>query len=116
MPTSASAEVSLRILMSVPKKAVELSPDARTDFTDILMYTLSHWGAQQRDRYEAALVRVIAALGDFPEMGTRRDNLVPGYRSQPVEHHVIYYRIKGDVVEVVRILHERVDAARWLRP
>ena len=102
--------------MSVPSKSVEISPDARADFTAILMYTLAEWGVEQCDRYESTLLRAITALGDFPEMGTRRDKLGPDYRSQPVEHHVLYYRILGDVVEVMRILHERADAARHLRP
>jgi plasmid stabilization system protein ParE len=31
------------------------------------------------------------------------------------EHHVVYYRIQDDVIEIVRILHERANAARHLR-
>lgn len=81
--------------MSAPKKTVEFSPDARADFTDILLSTLAQWGLEQCDRYEAALLQGIATLGDFPEKGAHRDDLVPGYRAQPIEHHVAYDRIKG---------------------
>lgn len=49
-------------------------------------------------------------------IGKARDDLGAGLRAWPVEHHVIYYRIKSDAIEVVRILHERADAARHLRP
>jgi hypothetical protein len=36
-------------------------------------------------------------------------------RSRLVEHHVVYYRVHSDVIEIVRILHERFDAARYFR-
>jgi toxin ParE1/3/4 len=90
-------------------KHVEISPDAREDFTQIQLYTAERWGNAQALRYEAALERAIMNLGAFPEIGVRRDHLAVGYRSQRFEHHVIFYRIMGDVIEIVRILHERVD-------
>ena len=42
--------------------------------------------------------------------------LFPGCRVRPVERHVLYYRILGDVIEVVRILHERVDPTEHFPP
>jgi toxin ParE1/3/4 len=53
-------------------------------------------------------------LRDHPRMGRERDDPRPGLLSLPVEHHVLYYRLRRDVIEVVRILHERADAARQL--
>ncbi|MBA2598677.1 MAG: type II toxin-antitoxin system RelE/ParE family toxin [Chloroflexia bacterium] len=40
--------------------------------------------------------------------------LFPGCRVRPVEHHILYYRIGADEIEVVRILHERTDPTRYL--
>ncbi len=102
--------------MSSPRRTVILSPDAQADFTDIRLYTLQQWGENQRDRYEAALQRAIAALADFPEVGVRLPRLFSGCRVRPVGRHVLYYRIMGDVIEVVRILHERTDPTRYFQP
>ncbi|MGH2618869.1 MAG: type II toxin-antitoxin system RelE/ParE family toxin [Thermomicrobiales bacterium] len=98
--------------MSSPKRTVILSSEAQDDFIDIRMYTQQEWGEAQRDRYEAALLRAIAALVDFPEVGVRVPRLFPGCRVRPVERHGLYYRILDDVIEVVRILHERADPTR----
>jgi toxin ParE1/3/4 len=102
--------------MSAPKRTVELSPDAEQNYDDILLYSVLNWGETQMQIYQVALDRAIETLAEFPEAGARRDRLFPGCRIRPVEHHVIYYPIKPVAVEVVRILHERADAARHLRP
>lgn len=66
--------------MSSPERTVFLSPNARADFSDILLYTLQQWGEDQRDRYEALLTRAIAGLADFPDTGPRRPRLIAGCR------------------------------------
>ena len=101
--------------MSARKRTVSLSPDAQDDYDGILLYSLVHWGEERTQQYQAALDRALAELADYPEVGARRDELLPGYRARPVERHVIYYRIVADAVEVVRILHERMDAVKHLR-
>ena len=65
-------------------------------------------------RYRSVLDRGLVAIGDHPEIGRPRDRLFPGCRTIQVEHYLLYYRIKPDLIEVVRILHERADAARHL--
>lgn len=102
--------------MSVPSWSVDLSPEARVDFTDILLYTQEQWGEEQRDRYQATLQQAIAGLADFPKAGVRRDRVVLGCRVRPVEQHVLYYRIEDGTISVVRILHRRADPARHVRP
>jgi toxin ParE1/3/4 len=65
--------------------------------------------------YEAAIDHAYDILRDYPRIGKKRDDLRPNLLSFPVEHHVLFYRIKGDVIEIVRIHHERADAARHFR-
>ena len=72
----------------------------------------------------AATLRRIAAdpLGGATK---RRDDLRPGTRSFHMRHahgvvarvaspvHVVFYRVEAsDIVEIVRVLHERMDPAR----
>ncbi len=53
------------------------------------------------------LERVAALLAAFPEMGRRRDDLKAGARAFPVRRfrYVIYYRIEGDALLLVRFLY-----------
>ncbi|HUG63455.1 MAG TPA: type II toxin-antitoxin system RelE/ParE family toxin [Methylomirabilota bacterium] len=100
--------------MSGPRFTVTLSPEAERDYDELLLYGLLNWGEQQMLRYQESLDRAIEHLGDFPEIGPQRDDLCARCRLLPVEHHALYYRIEADAIQVVRILHERADAARHL--
>jgi toxin ParE1/3/4 len=100
--------------MSARRATVRLKPAARQDFRSILAYTGAQWGVAQRDIYRAEIEQALATLGTNPLIGQARDDLSPGLRSYPVEAHIIYYRISGSVVRVVRILHQKMDAARHL--
>ncbi len=102
--------------MSARRRRVRLTPRAQRDYDDILLYTEATWGPEQADRYEAALDRGLARLGTNARIGVARDDLHPGLRVHPVERHLLYYRIRNDTVEVIRILHERVDPARHVLP
>ena len=100
--------------MSAPRLGLVLTKRAQRDVRAIQLYTLRQWGAEQAIAYEAAIDQALETLRDRPRLGRVRDELRPGLLSYPAEHHVIYYRLKPDVVEVVRVLHERADAARQL--
>jgi len=53
-------------------------------------------------------------LRDNPRIGSVRFDRRTEPRSIPVNRHLIYYRIRSDVVEVARILHKRADPTRRL--
>ena len=97
--------------MSARRIAVRLSREADRDVLDILAYTGRVWGARQRATYQAALVRALDRLSQFPEAGLPCDDRFPGCRSLQVGQHVIYfYQPRPDEIEVLRILHQRQDA------
>ena len=105
-----------------------LSAPAKADLRNILAKSLERWGADGRSRYAALLVAALRSLAARPAGPTTRmrDELLPGVRSFHVQHvrgehrvrqpvHVIYYRtIPPDLIEVVRVLHERMDPSRHL--
>lgn len=99
--------------MSARRRPVTLAPDARIDVSDILLYSEQQWGSQQRNKYRSDLLRCFDALRDHPHLGIARDDLGAGLRERRVEHHVVFYRILDEVIEIVRILHERMDATRY---
>lgn len=41
----------------------------------------------------------------MPGIGTSREDLLPGVRSVPKDNYVVYFRVKGKTVEILRIVH-----------
>jgi toxin ParE1/3/4 len=90
-----------------------LSPAARADLEQIWDYTSGRWGDDQAAKYVHEIQRAIDRLVDNPGIGRACDDVRPGYRKHAVGMHTLYYRIaSGDMIDVVRILHQRMDVDR----
>ena len=100
--------------MSARRMRLELAPRARRDIRSIRLFGLQQWGQERADSYHEALTRGLQLLRDNPRLGPARDDLRPGLRGLRVEQHRILYRIEGDTVVVLRIVHVRQDAAGQL--
>lgn len=89
---------------------VLLSRYTERDIEQILTYTIETWGIRQFRDDQQLLDLAIKKLENLPNIvGIRdRDELFPGARSLPVGKHVIFFRVKGNEVEIVRILHEKM--------
>ena len=96
-------------------RPIKLTLEAKSDLKDLLKYTQKVWGEQQRKIYKAHFDHAFALLSEFPAGGQRRDELFIGCRCKLVEQHVIFYRLEENAVEVVRILHSRMDIQSRLR-
>lgn len=92
-----------------------LRPAARQDLEDIWSYSEYQWGEKPADDYIRQLNDGFNLLAETPEAGPDCSDIRPGYRKYQVARHVIFYRItsEGDI-EIVRILHERMDVERHL--
>lgn len=90
---------------------VRFTPAAASDLSDIWDYTAANWGIVQADRYTDDFQRVCEALASG-EMSGRRVDVRDGYLKYPVGRHLIFFVRRASGIEVVRILHERMDAAR----
>lgn len=93
---------------------LRLTPAALRDMEGIWRYTARQWGVAQAERYIDRLNGCFETLALAPFSAQACDHIRPGYRRQPVESHVVYYRTGPDMVTVVRVLHERMDAPRHL--
>jgi len=99
--------------MSSPKPyRLQLAPKAQQDFVDILRYTASRWGAQQLLVYRDQLDAALQEIAKNPQIGQQRADLPPTHRAFLVGVHVIVYRLDGERVGVVRILHQRMSLPR----
>jgi toxin ParE1/3/4 len=94
---------------------VRLSPAAKQDFLKIGDYTRDRWSEAQAERYLRQILSMIGEIGTHPLAGSELGSVRPGYRRRRSGSHLIFYVILEDgLVEIVRIIHERADAARQL--
>ena len=83
---------------------------AEMDFDGIGAYTQEMWGTAQAARYLAKLDETFAALARTAALGKDRTDLRPDLLSCPCNRHVIFFRRDGQGnVEILRILHDRMD-------
>jgi len=87
---------------------------AQADLRAIKRYSAQEWGAARGARYMAANQVRFSALLRHPDLGPDRTDLGAAYRSLLVGGHVIFYRHDGETVEIIRVLHQRMDAKRHL--
>lgn len=96
--------------MSTPK--FRLSRAAEAELLELWMYVLEQSQSEQRaDKVIGKIVLKFATLADFPHLGRSRDELGAGYRSFPVDRHVIYYRLVSDGIEISHVLHGAQDVS-----
>jgi toxin ParE1/3/4 len=88
-----------------------VSPEASADLDEIWIY-IAQDNPDAADKYIRAIVSRFPKLARMPLMGRERPELSPGLRSLVVGHHVIFYRLLEDRLEIVRVL----DGVRDLPP
>ncbi|WP_331757756.1 type II toxin-antitoxin system RelE/ParE family toxin [Nocardia sp. NBC_01388] len=92
-----------------------LNPAARADLDQIYDYTLDRWDIDQAETYVRELMRAFDRAAANPCTGRSCEEIRPGYFLLPAGSHTVYYRIAAaGVVEIMRILHQRMDADRHL--
>ena len=96
-------------------KPARLLPAARRDLDGIWSYSVERWGRDQAIRYLLALADAWQAIADGTWQGRPMDAARQGYRALATGSHLICYRqAKDGAIEVVRILHERMDVPNRL--
>jgi len=88
------------------------TPRARQDIEDIFDYSAATWGAEQAEAYIRGLQASLERLTRFPRLGRAIDDIRPGMRLMPVGSHVAIYRVSPEAIEIIRVLHKRMDTER----
>ena len=95
-------------------KRYRLSRLAEADLESIWDYSATHWGVDQAEVYVRDLQRAIEAVTVNPRLGRPCDEIRPGYFKRVIGSHVLFYRAGDEFIEVIRILHQRMDFDRHL--
>jgi toxin ParE1/3/4 len=94
-------------------QSYRLSPRAEIDLEDIWLYTVRNWSAAQAEHYHSRLMAAIEDLASGVRTG-RNLEVRAGYLKCPVGLHFICYRLSESHLDVIRILHQRMDVAAHL--
>lgn len=90
-------------------KSYRLSRVSEYDLMQIKRYGQETWGAKRTSQYMKAIENVLETLLVSPELGKSRDELIAGLRSFSVKKHIIFCRLCDEEIEVIRILHSRMN-------
>jgi toxin ParE1/3/4 len=86
-----------------------LTERVKQDLRSIGRYTQATWGREQRNRYLAKLDVAFHLLAKEPHRGRMCDDIRPGYCKYHVGRHLIFYRRSPEGLDVIRVLHDRMD-------
>ena len=86
-----------------------VTPRADADLSLIAAYSRRHWGRRQTTAYLNALIERFAWLAENPELGRPRPEILPEIRSFQEGSHVIFYRPRKTVVEIIGVPHMSMD-------
>lgn len=94
----------------------KLTRKAVEDLNEIWNYTFENWSEGQADRYYFILLDAFGAISQNPGIGKPYDQVAENLLGFKVSRHIIFYRITtGKSVEIVRILHGRMDIKSGLQ-
>ena len=87
---------------------------AAVDLLEVWLNTAEEWNISQADGHLAQLSNTLKNLMDHTEIRKDRSDLRKGYRSLSINHHLAFYRLVGDEIQIMRVLHESVDLEKHL--
>jgi len=85
------------------------SPEAIVDLDGIWFYYFQVAGFETAEKIVRDIYEGVTLISDHPLSGRVRDEITAGLRSYPVAPHVIFYRVKNEAPELIRILDGRQD-------
>ena len=87
-----------------------LRQEAIDDLTDIWDYTVMTWSEKQADKYYGIIKTACKGIETNFAIGRSYEEIYIGLFGYRVGKHIIFYqKTVNDEIEVIRILHERMD-------
>jgi len=84
--------------------------EAIDDLNDIWIYTFKEWSEIKADNYYASIEFACLQIGQNPGIGKEYKEIYTNLLGLRTGNHIIFYQvISMEEVEIIRILHERMD-------
>ncbi|OUL21970.1 plasmid stabilization protein [Nostoc sp. T09] len=81
-----------------------LTEPAIKDIEEIADYIAKQTGLEQSERFLSKLDAKFAKIAQFPNLGRRRDEILPGLRSLTIDNYLILYMPIEQDIEIFRII------------
>jgi toxin ParE1/3/4 len=88
-----------------------LRPRAASDIDEIWTYSVERWGVERAHRYLGGIHAVIEKAAENPRLGRPSHS---NYFKILAGSHVVIYRVLGEEIGIVRVLHQTTDIPRHL--
>lgn len=80
------------------------------DINTIWDYTFEKWSEKQADNYYTTIKKACNEIGENPEIGKEYSGISSNLLGSKSGKHIIFYKqIANDRIEIIRILHEKMD-------
>jgi toxin ParE1/3/4 len=87
-----------------------LTNRAVDDLSEIWTYTYDVWSEKQADKYYNMLLEYCQELAENPSFGKNYNEINDDIFCFKASRHIIFYKkLKEDSIEIVRILHNKMD-------
>jgi len=94
------------------KAKYRISETAIEDLEGIWEYTFFNWSKEQADRYHNLImneIEFISQNSSFGKFGKPMNHIKEGYLVSYVKSHMIFFKRNEGIVEIIRILHQKMD-------
>ena len=93
-----------------------ISEKAVEDINNIWIYTAENWSVAQADRYYNLIYDEIEFIANNFDMARDFGKIRKSYKCSKVKSHLIFFKKdKMNEIEVIRVLHERMDIESRLK-
>jgi toxin ParE1/3/4 len=82
---------------------------AQKDLDEIFLYTRKNYGLDKAEIYVQNILNTFKILGDEPAMAPLDDELSKDLRKFPIQKHIVFYRIRKNYIDIIRVLHQKMD-------
>ena len=94
---------------------LRISSEASEDLASVWEYSRDHWGIEQADLYiDGLMLRLIWLTGNKANWRHRTD-IKRGVLSCIYKSHVIYFNEGQGSIDILRVLHGRMDSGRHIQ-
>ena len=91
------------------KTKYRISASAIEDLESIWEYTFKNWSKDQADRYHGLIINEIEFVAENDAVGKEMGHVKEGYLVTYVKSHMIFFKRNQGLLEVIRILHQKMD-------
>jgi len=88
---------------------------ADADLIDLFVYGAQQFGLSKAEAYFQDIEKVQQFLAENPFVGNERREFKPPVHIHQHKKHLIIYTIETDSIQIVRVLHHRMDVKSHLQ-